>query len=98
MGGADDHILHQRPHLLCRLPRQPPILSAAPALKGVLVDLPSVIDQSEPLWAKIYPGLLGRVSFVRGSFFDAATVPKNTGQGRHCYTSKVSLALRCKRC
>ena len=74
------------------------ILSAAPALKGVLVDLPSVIDQSEPLWAKIYPGLLGRVSFVRGSFFDAATVPKNTGQGRHCYTSKVRLALRCRRC
>ena len=32
VGGADDHILHQRPHLLRRLPRQPTILSAAPAL------------------------------------------------------------------
>ena len=65
------------------------ILRAAPALKGVLFDLPSVIDQSEMLWTDKYPAMLGRTSFVRGSFFEKEAIPKSAGDGRHCYTSKV---------
>ena len=65
------------------------ILAAAPAAKGALLDLPAVIDQSEKLWAAKYRELLPRVSFHRGSFFNAAEVPLSDGAGRHCYASKV---------
>ena len=65
------------------------ILAAAPAARGVLMDLPPVVEQSRAHWARRYPGLAGRVEFVPGSFFEAGGVPPSAGDGRHCYTTKV---------
>lgn len=71
------------------------VLAAAPAAKGALLDLPQVIDQSEKLWTAKYPELLPRVSFHRGSFFEASAIPtgddSDAGPGRRCYMSKVVL-------
>jgi hypothetical protein len=68
------------------------ILASSSTLTGVLMDLPSVIDQSQQLWAAQYSHLAGRISFVRGSFFDAGAVPRAAGAGRACFTSKVGSA------
>ena len=52
-------------------------------------DLPAVIDLLKKLWAAKYREPLPRVSFHRGSLFNAAEVPPSDGAGRHCYASKV---------
>ena len=65
------------------------ILNDAPAMTGVLMDLPPVISRTRRLWAEQHPQLADRVSFVNGSFFDPDAVPRTSGVGCFCYVSKV---------
>ncbi|KAF0498499.1 hydroxyneurosporene methyltransferase [Gigaspora margarita] len=45
------------------------LMTHYPAMKGVLYELPSVIEMSEKLWSINHKQLLNRVQFVRADFF-----------------------------
>ncbi|CAG8806549.1 27057_t:CDS:2, partial [Gigaspora margarita] len=45
------------------------LLTRYPTMKGVLYELPSVIEMSEQSWSINHKQLLNRVQFVRGDFF-----------------------------
>ncbi|CAG8716618.1 15814_t:CDS:2 [Dentiscutata erythropus] len=45
------------------------LLTCYPTMKGVLYELPSVIEMSEQVWLTKHKQLLNRVQFVRGDFF-----------------------------
>ncbi|CAG8825668.1 25291_t:CDS:2, partial [Gigaspora margarita] len=45
------------------------LMTRYPTMKGVLYELPSVIEMSEKVWSINHKQLLNRVQFVRGDFF-----------------------------
>ncbi|CAG8786001.1 22614_t:CDS:2, partial [Dentiscutata erythropus] len=45
------------------------LLTSYPTMKGVLYELPSVIEMSEQSWSINHKQLLNRIQFVRGDFF-----------------------------
>ncbi|RIB20290.1 O-methyltransferase-domain-containing protein [Gigaspora rosea] len=45
------------------------LMTRYPTMKGVLYEIPSVIEMSEKLWSINHKQLLNRVQFVRGDFF-----------------------------
>lgn len=51
------------------------ILEAYPDLRGVVFDLPDVIDQTEISWGKYHSNISSRVHLHRGSFFDGESFP-----------------------
>eukprot|EP00292_Cryptomonas_paramecium_P005153 CAMPEP_0113679096 /NCGR_PEP_ID=MMETSP0038_2-20120614/10386_1 /TAXON_ID=2898 /ORGANISM="Cryptomonas paramecium" /LENGTH=425 /DNA_ID=CAMNT_0000596953 /DNA_START=152 /DNA_END=1428 /DNA_ORIENTATION=+ /assembly_acc=CAM_ASM_000170 len=66
------------------------VLAPNPAMRGLLFEVPSVVDQAEAYWADKHRDLLPRTSFSRGDFFDAATIPASEGGGT-CFVLKVVL-------
>jgi len=66
------------------------LLRKYPNLRGTLFEVPSIIDEAEPYWAEEHRELLDRVSFARGDFFDAATIPASAGGGT-CYALRIVL-------
>ena len=63
------------------------LLQAHPHMRGVLFDLPPVIDEARTHWAARHSGLLERVELVGGSFFEV--VPP--GEDGDVYVMRVVL-------
>jgi len=58
--------------------------------KGVLFDLPQVVERAKGVWQKKHPDLVSRTEFVGGSFFDQGAVPAGKS-AKDAYVMRVVL-------
>eukprot|EP00697_Spironema_sp_BW2_P017370 gnl/Spiro4/9032_TR4761_c1_g1_i2.p1 gnl/Spiro4/9032_TR4761_c1_g1~~gnl/Spiro4/9032_TR4761_c1_g1_i2.p1 ORF type:complete len:253 (-),score=61.67 gnl/Spiro4/9032_TR4761_c1_g1_i2:41-799(-) len=65
------------------------LLKAAPEARGILFELPQVIEQAKA--APFLAPLGDRATLVAGSFLDAKAVPRVSHPGPACYVTKVVL-------